>query len=76
MVIGSYDCVMLHGVVNPGNIEVEDIPELIRIVKAGNRYKKKVPTSILDAVPEWRYQHFDAICAQKVCKRIFTILFA
>ena len=46
MVIGSYDCVMLHGAILPGNIEVEDIPELIRIVKAGT-YKKKGTNSIL-----------------------------
>ena len=36
LMIGSYDCVMVHGVVYPGQIEVEGIAELIRIVKPGS----------------------------------------
>lgn len=40
---GSYDCVMLCGVVYSTHIEVEDFPELLRIVKPGGYIIFSVP---------------------------------
>ena len=36
--IDSYYCAMANGVVYPGHVDVEDFPELLRIVKPGKYY--------------------------------------